>query len=304
MLSVLGQMAALIVFGIAWRVFSPMGLDADKTRQALTGVVFVLLLPALVLLVLWRAPLGTSSLWIAAIAALCVVTAVFLSRLIYRRLGLPQKVVGALVLAASWPNATYLGLPVLEQTLGSWARSVAIHYDLFACTPLLLSLGIAIARTHGDQDNGDRPLMALLKVPPLWAAVVGVGLNLGGVPVPAWVAGLLEKMAPSVGPLMLIALGMGLRWDTLKLRQATILMPLMLIQLLAMPLLALGVASLAGLPSNLIAAITLESAMPTMVLGIVLCDRYGLDSALYAGAVTLTTMTSMLTLPLWLGWLT
>jgi predicted permease len=36
-----------------------------------------------------------------------------------------------------------------------------------------------------------------------------------------------------------------------------------------------------------------------MVLGIVLCDRYALDSALYAAAVTITTAASLITLPLW-----
>ena len=39
--------------------------------------------------------------------------------------------------------------------------------------------------------------------------------------------------------------------------------------------------------------------MPSMVLGIVLCERYGLDTVRYAQAVTVTTLISMLTLPAW-----
>jgi len=35
------------------------------------------------------------------------------------------------------------------------------------------------------------------------------------------------------------------------------------------------------------------------VLGIVFCDRYKLDSALYAMMVTVTTALSLITLPLW-----
>jgi predicted permease len=41
--------------------------------------------------------------------------------------------------------------------------------------------------------------------------------------------------------------------------------------------------------------------MPSMVIGIVLCDRYGLDTGLYAAAVTLTTLVSLITLPMWSG---
>ena len=52
MLDVLIQMAGLIVCGTAWRYFKPLGLDADTSRRVLTGLVYVLLLPALVLSVL------------------------------------------------------------------------------------------------------------------------------------------------------------------------------------------------------------------------------------------------------------
>jgi len=36
-----------------------------------------------------------------------------------------------------------------------------------------------------------------------------------------------------------------------------------------------------------------------MVLGIVFCDRYNLDVSIYAAAVTITTVLSLLTLPMW-----
>jgi predicted permease len=303
MLFVLGQMAVLILCGIGWRLLRPLGIDADDLRQALTSLVFVLLLPALVLLVLWQAPLGTDSLWIAGVAAAMVLLGAGLSKLLYSLLNQPRVIVGTLVLAAGWPNVTYLGLPVLEETLGPWARGVAIQYDLFACTPLLLTLGILLAKSHGDAEVRENPLIALLKVPPLWAALFGVALNLAGVPLHPWFAGVLEKLAFTVPPLMLVALGMGLRWDTLHWGQLLLLAPVALIQLLLLPLAALLLVGWAGLAPELQAAVTLEAAMPTMVLGVVLCDRYKLDAGLYAAAVFITTMLSLVSLPFWFGWL-
>jgi predicted permease len=193
---------------------------------------------------------------------------------------------------------------VLEETLGEWARGVAIQYDYFACTPLLLSLGIMLARSHGEGGEGENPLLELLKVPALWAAVAAVGLNLGGVEIHPWLEGLLERLAPVISPLMLIALGMGLRWDTLRPNQVVLLLPVLVIQLLLVPALALGLGFFGPLSPDLLVAVTLEAAMPTMVLGVVLCDRYKLDSPLYASAVTLSTLVSLATLPLWLQWLT
>ena len=45
--------------------------------------------------------------------------------------------------------------------------------------------------------------------------------------------------------------------------------------------------------------IFMDMAMPSMVLGVIFCDRYKLDSALYAMIVTITTALSLISLPLW-----
>jgi len=53
------------------------------------------------------------------------------------------------------------------------------------------------------------------------------------------------------------------------------------------------------LPPNLMAPVTLEAGMPSMVLGVVICDRFHLNTPYYAFAVTLTTLACIFTLPLW-----
>ena len=39
--------------------------------------------------------------------------------------------------------------------------------------------------------------------------------------------------------------------------------------------------------------------MPSMVLGLVICDRFGLDTRLYAEIVVISTAAAAITLPLW-----
>lgn len=298
MYEVLAQMAGLIICGILWRVARPMGLDADDARRAITSLVYVLLLPALVLDVLWRAPLSLDVVKVAVVAASGVLAGLVLAWASYRAMGTPARITGAMLLAAAFPNATYLGLPVLEQALGPWARSVAIQYDLFACTPLLLTVGITIARIHG---GGREPFTwgALLNVPPLWAAILALSLNAANVPMPVALSGLTHMMGGAVVPLMLISLGMGLIWSNFRLASIPVMIPVLIIQLLLMPLLVWWLAQQLGLSGDVLTAVVLEAAMPCMVLGMVICDRYGLDSGLYATVVTVSTAVAMVTLPLW-----
>ncbi len=301
MTEILTQAALLILAGTLWNAFRIGGQDPQLLRRAIGDLVYFLLLPALVLSVLWSAPLGLDSLRIAAVAAAGVIAGLLLAGLWYAWRGTSHHRAGALVLAAAFPNATYLGLPVLEHTFGPWARSIAIQYDLFACTPLLLSIGILLARNYGNHEEAEPVWQTLLKVPPLWAALAAIGLNLGEVARPGWLAGLLEMTGGAVIPLMLFALGLSLRWDSAAAHRLPAVVPVLLIQLVLIPLLVWGLGGAVGLSGDTLAGVVLEAAMPSMVLGMVLCDRFGLDTGLYAITVTLGTALSLLTLPLWSG---
>ena len=299
MISVILQMAVMILIGLWWQRARPGGWEAGQARGALTTLVYYVLLPALVLGVLWRAPLGADSLRIAALAALGVLASMGLMLALTRLMPLSRGQTGALLLAAAFPNATYLGLPVLESLYGGFGRAVAVQYDLFACTPLLLSLGIAVA-IHYGRPHGAQPLwLGLLKVPALWAALLASAFNLAGVPLPHTLAGILDRLGAAVVPLMLIALGMSLQLTALRPGTFLRLSSVLIIQLLLAPALVWAAGSMLGLSPPLLTAVVLEAAMPVMVLGLVLCDRHGLDTGLYAAAATFSTLVGLLTLPFW-----
>ena len=303
MTAVLLEMGALILCGLLWRAWRPGELDADTVRQVLGAVVYYLLLPALVLLVMWRATLGLDSLRISVAAASGVLGSLALAWGYYRLTAQPRAVAGAMLLAAGFPNATYLGLPVLESLYGEAGRGIAIQYDLFACTPLLLTVGILIAQRFGTRGEASGILVGLLRIPSLWAAVAAIALNLSGVPLGAWAADWLERLAAGVIPLMLFSLGLGLGAGGWRLERLASVLPVLLLQLALMPLGVWAVAAGIGLHGTTLQGVVLEAAMPSMVLGLVFCDRFGLDTGLYATAVTLTTALSLASLPLWFAWL-
>ena len=301
MFDTLIQAVALVACGVLWRIFRPFGLEADTTRRVLSSLVYGLLLPALVLKVLWQTELGSHVLAVALVAVVGILSALALAMLVYRWWRTPAGAAGALVLAAGFGNVSFLGLPVLESALGPWAREVAIEYDLFASTPLLLTVGVLLAQRYGGLRGSESILGSLLKVPPLWAAAAALLLNAVDAPMAGWLAGLLDKLASGVTPLMLIVVGLGLAWQRGWARRLTLIGPLLAIKLLLVPLLVWVLAPFLGLRGDWQAAVVLEAAMPSMVMGMVLCERYRLDSALYAEAVTVSTAAALITLPMWLG---
>lgn len=296
---ILVQMTAVMSCGIAWGVLKPGGLTAESTRKVLTSVVYYLFMPALILDVLWRADIGLKSVYYALLGITTVLFSMAWVGWTGKLLRFERKRLGALVLAAV-PNVTYLGLPIVEQAFGPQARSVVIQLDLFAAAPVVFTVGVMLAQYYGESDSAQhRPVWTFLNAPPFWAAAAAVLLNAGAVPAPLWLSGALQKLSAAVVPLMLFSLGLALSWKILKPRALGYIVPVIVGKLCLAPLLAVYIASYLPLDGRTKAAAVLDLAMPSMLLGVVFCDRYRLDSLLYAMTVTVTTLLSLLTLPFW-----
>ncbi len=298
---VLIQMSALMLCGACWGLFTPNRLSAEQTRLVLTSVVYYFFLPAMVLEVLWQADIGWQSLQYSLLGGFSVLVSLVFSWLLVRLCRFNQTQTGAVLLAAAFPNVTYLGLPVMEQIFGSMARSVVIQIDLFAVAPLVYTIGIMLARHYGQADADEKPKsgLAFFNAPPFWAAFLAVTLNLNHVIAPQWLAGLLQKCSAAVAPLMIFSLGMALSWRAVRLGNLPYILPVVAIKLFLMPMAAMAVLGYMSLPLQNNAVAVMDIGMPSMILGIVLCDRYKLDSSLYATAVTITTLLSLFSLPFW-----
>lgn len=293
-------MTLIMVCGTVWRFARPAGLSAEQTRQVLTTVVYYLLLPAMVLEVLWTADIGLHSFQYTLLGVGSIVAAMFCLWMVGALFRFEDRRLGAMMLAAAFPNVTYLGLPVLEQTFGSWARSVVIQMDLFAATPLLFTAGLMVARRYGEETaEKPRSVWLFFNAPPFWAAAVAVILNINGVVAPVWLFGVLQKLSAAVVPLMLFSLGLALSWKAVTVRNIPYVIPVIIIKMALMPLFAMVLVGFLPMTGEYRAAAVLDLSMPSMVLGIVFCDRYRLDSSLYAMAVTVTTAISLITLPFW-----
>ncbi|CAA9892560.1 Transporter [Candidatus Methylobacter favarea] len=302
MTSTLIQMAVLIACGAVWRIIKPGSLSAEQTRPVLTTVVYYLFLPAMILEVLWTSKIGLQSLQYTLLGVASLFVGMLCIWLAGRAFKFENKQFGAMLLAAIFPNVTYLGLPVLEQTFGAWARSVAIQIDLFATSPVLFTAGIMAARHYGEDNSGKHPsVLSFLNAPPFWTAIIAVLLNLNNIAMPGWLAGILQKLSAGVVPIMLFSLGLALSWRAVTYRNLPFVLPVILIKMVLMPWFALWFVGLLTLGGGYKAAAVLDIAMPSMVLGIVFCDRYHLDSSLYAMAVTVTTALSLVMLPFWHG---
>lgn len=204
---------------------------------------------------------------------------------------------GVMILGASFGNVTYLGLPVINEMLGDRYGYAAILYDLLATTPILLTLGVFIAARYGSGESVSfaNSLRRVLRLPPLWGVAAGMAVNLGGMRVPQIILDTASLMGKAVIPIMIFTVGLALDFRDVKRLPATV--PALALKLFASPLIGWWIGSRLGLSGGALKAVTIEAAMPVMVLSLVIADEFDLDVPLAAACIAASTVALFFTMP-------
>jgi predicted permease len=211
------------------------------------------------------------------------------------RLWWGRPVAGATIpaLAASYTNASYIGIPVATYLLGDAAVVLPVlMLQLLVITPLaLLTLDL---RRKGD--GSWRTLLVPLRNPLVVAILAGVlTSSLGWRPPAALLAGLGDIGRAAV-PVILIAFGIALTGPRVLSpgsgRKDVLLASA--IKVVLMPTVALLVARYAlGLAGHEVLTVVLLAALPTAQNVFNYADRYQTDVGLARDAVLLTTLASL-----------
>jgi predicted permease len=299
--SVLYSFGLIIAAGYGWRFFNPAGIDRHKARHALSVAVLHFFLPALAFGLMASTRVDRSFIAVPPTAAVVTLSGIVAGFAAYKLLpwfrGIDRPAFGVMVLAASFGNVTYLGLPVITEMLGAQFGYVAILYDLLAATPVLLTVGVFIAARYGSGKavSMDDSLKRVLKLPPLWGVAAGLAVHAAGVSVPQIILDAASLMGKAVIPVMTFTVGLAL--DFRDMKRLPFAVPALAFKLLAAPVLAWWVGSRLGLTGGALKAVTIEGAMPVMVLSLVIADEFDLDVPLAATCIAFSTAALFITMP-------
>ncbi len=292
--------------GYLWRRIKPGGLDALLMRRVLGALVIYVTYPALAFTVVVDANLNAEMLWVPGLTVASIFAGVLVGRLVAPLAGITRRAdVGALILACGFGNLISLGIPVIAAVFGVAAARYAVYADIMGLAPLLWTLGFWIALKMGTNDHrsGLSDFVGrLARLPPLWAFVVALGLNLAGVGLPASVERATTMVGNATMPCMLLSVGMSLSLGSVR-RYPRAIMVTAAVKLVLIPLLVFFVGRTIIGDGELLQATTLLAAMPTMMATIILSEELGLNTELLATLMVGNTLLFFATFPAWLYFL-
>ncbi len=290
----------VIVIVALGRLIAARGwLPADAFR-GLERLSFLVLLPAMIIRALANAPIA-SELWQMAAA-----------------LVLAQIILGALGLAArAWPHIQRPAIGTIIQSNVRWNTIIALALGsavygegglalvgLAAAVMIpaanVLSVYGLVAYAERPPGMPPRPLRALVRNPLVIASLVGIGIALLGVELPAAADSTLAILGQAAIAAGLLSAGAGIDFSALR-GAGALTLTWSLVRLLVLPALVLGIGLAIGLNGLPLAIALICAATPTAPNSFVLARELGGDAALAANLIALQTLLALITLPLtWL----
>ncbi|MDH5765736.1 MAG: AEC family transporter, partial [Gammaproteobacteria bacterium] len=132
-------------------------------------------------------------------------------------------------------------------------------------------------------------------------ALAGLVVNIAGIKLPGWLAGISGLAGDALVPLLLLAVGLSLSWNKSWTNQVKDILPVAAIKLILIPLVLLIMVKVFGSPgAKTTKALMINGIMPASLLGFYICSRFKFDTAIYAIAFVVTSALAVLAVPIWL----
>lgn len=231
------------------------------------------------------------SLPMILVITVCIFFGLLLAWLMFHRRAQPQKCV--LYFASMFSNMGNAGLPILATVFGASGVLYA-SMSLIPVVILMWTVGLNLFLPSADWKTRLKKIMN----PSMLAIVIGLVRMFTGMPLPLPISGALTGLGGMAAPLCMILAGSTLAeipYRELINRDAVLLS---FTRLIVQPLVTLGVMRLLGLSELLTAVAVVIAAMPAASNTAIFSESFGGDYHLASRCVALSTLVSIVSVPL------
>lgn len=193
--------------------------------------------------------------------------------------------------AAMNGNIGNLGLPLCLFAFGQEGLILAIGFYVVGCVVVFLGGPIIQGRAATWH--------ILTRAPIIYATIASIGILYWDVELPRAVSNTFELLGGMLIPLMVVSLGHAL--GTFGIVRPGLATAISLVRLILGFLFGVLISELLGLEGIERGVVIVQASMPVAVFNYLLASRYDRDSDVVASSIVISTLISLLTLPLLLN---
>jgi len=255
-------------------------------------------MPALIFRAVFESRISLSLLKIPLVALAIAALSMGVAYIVGRFLHLKRPTFGAFLLVAAIGNTGYLGYPLTLQLFGIGNLVKAVFYDLSGTVVFTFTIGLLVAQRYGQGNGKVNIIKEVFTFPPLIGLLVALVVKGLGIGLPNFLTDTIGFLAGATIPLVMLTIGLSLELTEVR-TYALAIAVVVLIKLVVAPIVAMLGGNILGMSGSDLGIMVLEASMPSFLLSLVVGLRYGLDTDFLPAAIVVTTMLSMITIPVW-----
>lgn len=275
-------------------IISKKGIFSPAARRDMTNVVIYVILPCSIFHS-FETALSLELLRACAVVFIIGIGAqlfyMILNRFIYNRFPVERRII--MQYATICNNAGFMGLPVIESVFGA----TGMLYGSIILVPIRLFMWTAGLSLFTKTDKKQQ-IKRLATHPCIWAVILGFAYLFSPFKLPQFLSGTIDVIGSCTTAMSMIVVGSILSEIDFKtvLNKAAFFYSV--IRLIAIPAIIFVVLMLIGIDPIVIGVSVLSSAMPAATISAMLSAKYGCDSAFASKLIFVSTLLSLVTLPL------
>lgn len=274
---------------------------SDDTDTFLNNLAYYLLLPAMIFMSIYNSPFDKifslkliGGIYTVALAVFFL--AVFMAGF------MEKKKQGAFVLPSFRTNIAYIGFPIVLHAYGQLALAqIGVITGFIAPFTIMLSI-IYLKAVYKEAGKESRSLFYYVVSDPLViSSLLGLAFSYFKIPLPKFLSNTVDMLSSMGSPLILIALGSGLKISAIK-RDKLAVFTATTVKLLIQPFLAFLLFKFLIKPDTAldfkvaVMTFTFPSALSTYIM----VKQYKSDAELTAIIIMATTLLSIITMSGWI----
>lgn len=280
----------MIIVGMLLKRFNVLN---EQHSSLLSKIVLNISLPSLIFTNIATADIGGDMIYLPIISFglsfICILIGLAYSKI----RGYSKVKTWTIIILLAMMNTAFIGYPIVLGVYGNEGFLHAIFYDL-AIAVMFVIFGVTLSNVFGGDKR--EVLKNGLTFIPLWAIVLGIIFNVFNIPMGYVLENSLNYLGNSAIPLIMLSLGLTINFREFRSYLSDTLC-LSFFRLLLAPVILYVILLWVDFDGLILRVSVLESAMPTAMNALVLAITYNLDVELVSSVVFVTTILSLITLP-------
>lgn len=284
----------LLIFGAGFVIQKIAKLDI----KSISTVALYVMLPCLVFETFYEADLDGEYVMMVIFSGLLLASILLINKIVSKVKKYDTSMESGLILSTAFMNSGNYGAPII---LFAFGEEGFVYSVSFLVLQAIIMNFFGVYYAARGSSGLKMAIMAVLKMPPTYAVLVALVMNVGNVPMPDNLMNSVNLLAQATIPMVMVVLGMQLadiqlkQFDWGKITYATS------VRLIASPLIAFGLTLILPMSPLMASVLIVSAAMPSAATTTIFAVQFKSKPDLVSSITLVTTLFSVITIPILLS---